>query len=79
MTDGANGIPQVTDTSMHQIDARLQAAHLSEIAGRLDAGDVASAKAFANHGGWAAWDRLQAWLADQRATFLAALVGGTDR
>ncbi|GAA2016202.1 hypothetical protein GCM10009839_09600 [Catenulispora yoronensis] len=46
----------------------------AEIAARLEGGDAASVKAFQAHGGWAPWDRLQTWLADQRATFLAALV-----
>ena len=46
----------------------------ADVAARLEAGDEAFAKAFDDHGGWATWDRLQAWLADQRATFIAALV-----
>ena len=46
----------------------------AELAARLEAGDALLAKAFHDHGGWAAWDRLQIWLADQRATFLAALI-----
>jgi hypothetical protein len=46
----------------------------AEIAARLEAGDASFAKAFRRDGGWAAWDRLQAWLADHRATLLAALV-----
>ena len=46
----------------------------ADVAARLEAGDAAFAKAFHAHGGWGTWDRLQAWLADQRAAFLAALV-----
>ena len=46
----------------------------AEIAGRLEAGDAGSITAFERHGGWDMWDRLQAWLADERATFLAALI-----
>jgi Phosphotransferase enzyme family len=46
----------------------------AEIAARVEAGDAAFVKAFHDHGGWVTWDRLQAWLADQRATFLAALI-----
>lgn len=46
----------------------------ADIATRLQAGDAGFVKAFHDHGGWAAWDRLQAWLADQGATFLAALL-----
>ena len=45
----------------------------AELAARLEVGDALFVKAFHDHGGWAAWDRLQAWLADQRTTFLAAL------
>nr|WP_049871600.1 hypothetical protein [Catenulispora acidiphila] len=40
---------------------------------RILAGDEASVKAFHRHGGWVTWDRLQAWLIAQRATFLDAL------
>jgi len=46
----------------------------AELAARLEAGDAAFVKAFNDHGGWATWDRLQAWLADQHATFLAVLI-----
>lgn len=46
----------------------------ADIAAQLEAGDPAFVKAFDSHGGWGTWDRLQAWLADQRAVFLAALM-----
>ncbi|WP_323747939.1 aminoglycoside phosphotransferase family protein [Catenulispora rubra] len=46
----------------------------ADYAARVKAGDAAFVKAFHDHGGWAACDRLQAWLADQSATFLAALI-----
>jgi hypothetical protein len=46
----------------------------AELATRLEAGDAAFVKAFNDHGRWATWDRLQAWLADQHATFLATLI-----
>ncbi|GAA1969718.1 phosphotransferase [Catenulispora subtropica] len=45
----------------------------ADIAAGLEGGDAAFVKAFHDHGGWLTWDRLQAWLADQRTTFLAAL------
>jgi hypothetical protein len=45
-----------------------------ELAARLETGDAAFVEAFDDHGGWAAWDRMQAWLTDQCATFLAALI-----
>lgn len=48
----------------------------AELAARLEAGDPALVEAFDDQGGWAAWDRLQAWLEEQRATFLAALLSG---
>ena len=46
----------------------------AELAARIAAGDAPFVKALHDHGGWATWDRMQAWLADQRTTFLAALV-----
>lgn len=46
----------------------------ADIAAQLEAGDPAFVKAFHDHGGWGTWDRLRAWLADQRETFLAALI-----
>lgn len=46
----------------------------ADIAAQLEAGDAAFVKAFHGHGGWVTWDRLQAWLVDQRATFLATLI-----
>jgi hypothetical protein len=46
----------------------------AEIAARLEAGDASFVRAFYDHGGWTTRDRLQAWLADQRAIFLAALI-----
>jgi hypothetical protein len=45
----------------------------AELATRVEAGDAAFIEAFHAHGGWATWDRMQAWLVDQRATFLTAL------
>ena len=46
----------------------------ADIAAQLEGGDPAFVKAFDRNGGWGTWDRLQAWLADQRAVFLAALI-----
>jgi hypothetical protein len=46
----------------------------AELAARIQTGDPSLVKAFHDHGGWATWDRLQAWLADQRTTFLSALI-----
>jgi hypothetical protein len=46
----------------------------AELAARVETGDAAFVKGFNDHGGWATWDRMQAWLTDQRATFLAALI-----
>ena len=46
----------------------------AELAARVEAGDAAFVKAFNDHGGWTTWDRTQAWLADQHATFLAGLI-----
>ncbi|MEY9855774.1 aminoglycoside phosphotransferase (APT) family kinase protein [Catenulispora sp. GAS73] len=46
----------------------------ADIAAQLDAGDAAFVEAFHRHGGWTTWDRVQAWLADQRSMFLAALI-----
>ena len=46
----------------------------ADLASRVEAGDAAFVKAFHDHGGWATWDRTQAWLTDQHATFLAALI-----
>lgn len=46
----------------------------ADIAAQLEAGDPGFVTAFDNHGGWDTWDRLQAWVADQRAIFLAALI-----
>jgi hypothetical protein len=46
----------------------------ADLAARLEAGDAAFVEAFHGRGGWAAWDRLQDWLADQRAVFLAELI-----
>ena len=47
----------------------------ADFAARLEAGDAPFVKAFDDHGGWGFWDRTQAWLTDQRTTFLAALTG----
>lgn len=46
----------------------------AEFAARLEAGDAPFIKAFNEHGGWETWDRLQAWLVDQRSAFLEALL-----
>jgi hypothetical protein len=46
----------------------------AELAARVETGDAAFVKAFNDHGRWATWDRMQAWLTNQRATFLAALI-----
>lgn len=46
----------------------------ADIAAQLEAGDAAFVSAFHSHGGWAPWNRLQAWLATERATFLTALI-----
>lgn len=46
----------------------------AEIAARLETGDASFARAFHRHGGWSTWDRLQAWLMDQRDVFLRALI-----
>ncbi|MFC8721967.1 hypothetical protein [Kitasatospora sp. NPDC057198] len=36
------------------------------VARRIAAGDAAFVDYFAQYGGWARWDRLQSWLAEQR-------------
>ncbi|WP_194895983.1 phosphotransferase enzyme family protein [Catenulispora pinisilvae] len=46
----------------------------AELAARLEAGGAELRKGFDNAGGWAAWDRLQDWLVDQRPTLVAALI-----
>ncbi|WP_338697148.1 phosphotransferase [Streptomyces sp. Q6] len=45
------------------------------VARRLAAGDAPFVNAHAAKGGWARWDRRQAWLAERREDFLAALTG----
>jgi hypothetical protein len=52
----------------------VTAVERADFAARLAAGDAPFVKAFKDNGGWAYWDRTQAWLAEQRATFLAALL-----
>ena len=52
----------------------VTAAERADLAARVEASDAAFVKAFNNHGGWTTWDRTRAWLADQRTTFLAALI-----
>lgn len=52
----------------------VTAVERAELAARVNVGDAALVKAFNDQGGWATWDRTQAWLADQRETFLAALI-----
>lgn len=41
---------------------------------RVAAGDPVYLQALAERGGWERWDRVQAWLADHRETFTAALL-----
>ncbi|MET7703525.1 phosphotransferase [Streptomyces sp. NPDC005485] len=41
---------------------------------RVAEGDPVYVQALAERGGWERWDRLQAWLADRRETFMAALL-----
>jgi hypothetical protein len=43
------------------------------VAGRVAGGDPVYVRALAEHGGWERWDRIQAWLVNERETFLAAL------
>jgi phosphotransferase family enzyme len=43
------------------------------VAGRVADGDPGYVEALARRGGWARWDRLQAWLAAHRNAFAAAL------
>jgi hypothetical protein len=72
----ADGYGMSEDDRAELLDAidEVTVVERADIAARLEAGDAGFAKAFHSHGGWATWDRLQAWLADQRATFLAALI-----
>ncbi|MET8565281.1 phosphotransferase [Streptomyces flaveolus] len=44
------------------------------VARRVADGDPVYLRALAERGGWERWDRLQAWLADHRETFTAALL-----
>ena len=46
----------------------------AELAARLDAEDPLFVGTFDDHGRWEAWDRLQAWLVEQRPAFLEALL-----
>jgi hypothetical protein len=57
-----------------EVIAEVIVVERAELAGRLEAGDPGLVKSFNEQGGWAAWDRLQTWLEEQRATFLAALL-----
>ena len=45
----------------------------AELAARVAAGDPLFVKVLDDHGGWATWDRIQAWLVEQRAAFGIAL------
>ncbi|GHJ41013.1 trifolitoxin immunity domain-containing protein [Streptomyces sp. TS71-3] len=45
------------------------------VARRVAGGDSVYVRALAERGGWERWDRIQAWLADHRETFTAALLG----
>jgi hypothetical protein len=73
----ADGYEMSADDRTAFLDVVLEVTDVerTELAARMEAGDPALVKAFTRDGGWAAWDRLQAWLEDQRATFLAALLG----
>jgi aminoglycoside phosphotransferase (APT) family kinase protein len=44
------------------------------VAGRVADGDLVFAQAVAERGGWERWDRVRAWMTDQRETFTAALL-----
>jgi hypothetical protein len=44
------------------------------VAERVENGDGLFARDLERTGGWERWDRRQAWLADQRAVFVEALV-----
>jgi hypothetical protein len=48
------------------------------VARRVADGDPVFVRALAERGGWERWDRIQAWLVNQRRTFLGAL-GDQDR
>ena len=43
------------------------------VARRVADGDPVQVQALADRGGWERWDRMQAWLAEHRETFTAAL------
>ncbi|WP_308191841.1 hypothetical protein [Kitasatospora humi] len=43
----------------------------------MAAADPVYREAFAEHGGWARWGRMQTWLADQRDVNQRALPAGT--
>lgn len=43
------------------------------VARRIDEGDASFVELLARRGGWAGWDRVQAWLAARRGEFEAAL------
>ncbi|GAA2117566.1 hypothetical protein GCM10009759_64080 [Kitasatospora saccharophila] len=45
------------------------------VARRVAAGDAAFVTSFDSYGGWARWDRLQSWLADQRPSLERQLRG----
>ncbi|HZG04303.1 MAG TPA: aminoglycoside phosphotransferase family protein, partial [Streptomyces sp.] len=44
------------------------------VAARVADGDPVYLQALAERGGWERWDRVQAWLADRRKRFTAALL-----
>lgn len=44
------------------------------VARRVSDGDPVYLQALTERGGWERWDRMQAWLADRRETFTAALL-----
>ena len=72
----ADGYRMSADERAEFLDVidEVTAAEREELAARVKAGDAALLKAFDDGGGWATWDRMQAWLVDQRAMFLAALI-----
>lgn len=61
-------------TRFTDVVAEVIVVERAELAARLEAGDPALVKGFDRQGGWAAWDRLQAWLEEHREAFLAALL-----
>ncbi|OOC53933.1 MULTISPECIES: phosphotransferase [Nocardiopsis] len=48
------------------------------VTARVESGDELFVRDLERLGGWERWDRRQAWLADRRPVFLAALTGPSD-